>query len=194
MHTMKITRGRVQGYALFCSVKIQECIILAPEACCKLLRGCSAYQISEQSIDSTSSSEGTITISLPGLPDGVNVTRSRDTFFVNDGRTFLERNETRVSVYMIAVSTSLYPMQLTCILAVDMLNGDKLAESQMGLKSVTGQANIVQTILFTLHQVEVQPTFCLPDQDGWSRRVQRVLAGCGFTRLQHRRSNPRGGH
>lgn len=54
-------------------------------------------QISEQAIDSTSSAQGTITISLPGLPDGVNVTKSQDTFFVNDGRTLLERNEVRAS-------------------------------------------------------------------------------------------------
>lgn len=54
-------------------------------------------QISEQALDSTSSTEGIITISLPGLPDGVNVTRSRDTFFVNDGNTLVERNEVRVS-------------------------------------------------------------------------------------------------
>lgn len=56
-------------------------------------------QISEQALESSSSAEGTITISLPGLPDGVNVTRSRDTFLVNDGQTLLERNEVRVSLY-----------------------------------------------------------------------------------------------
>ena len=56
-------------------------------------------QISEQALDSTSSQTGTITISLPGLPDGVNVTRNRDNFYVNDGHTLLERNEVRVSAF-----------------------------------------------------------------------------------------------
>lgn len=53
-------------------------------------------QITEQALDSTSSQQGTITIGLPGLPDGVNVTKSVEHFFVDDGRILLERNEVRV--------------------------------------------------------------------------------------------------
>lgn len=58
----------------------------------------SFVQISEQALDSTSSQTGTITIGLPGLPDGVNVTRNHDNFYVNDGNTLLERDEVRVSL------------------------------------------------------------------------------------------------
>lgn len=53
-------------------------------------------QLTEQAFESTSSQQGTITLELPGLPEGVNVTRACETFFVNEGTTLLERNEVRV--------------------------------------------------------------------------------------------------
>lgn len=55
-----------------------------------------ALQLTEQAWESTSGRTGTVTIALPGLPDGVTVTRGTDTFFVDEGNTLLERNEVRV--------------------------------------------------------------------------------------------------
>lgn len=54
-------------------------------------------QLSEQALASTSSRLGTITLELPGLPEGVTVTRASESFFVDEGNTLLERNEVRVS-------------------------------------------------------------------------------------------------